>query len=153
MLAIVDVDLAVVPCEPRRTSAAVLTNSLLQTLSSMLTRVSVALVHLLVTSGPGVPFGAVADVPGEVVLAHSPCARVVPALVHICLAALAIPAGLTTAVIVVNLVSAPAIVEARIACTLVHIFLTEPPSVAWLALAPILVDLVHAVTTVQARVG
>jgi len=56
-------------------------------------------------------------------------------------------------VIVVNLVSAPAIVEARIACTLVHIFLTEPPSVAWLALAPILVDLVHAVTTVQARVG
>ena len=60
---------------------------------------------------------------------------------------------MTAAVIVVNLVSAPAIVEARIACTLVHIFLAEPPSVAWLALAPILVDLVHAVTAVQARVG
>ena len=133
MLAIVDVDLAVVPCEPRRTSAAVLTNSLLQTLSSMLTRVSVALVHLLVTSGPGVPFGAVADVPGEVVLAHSPCARVVPALVHICLAALAIPAGLTTAVIVVNLVSAPAIVEARVACALVNIFFTQWISIPWLS--------------------
>jgi len=153
VLAVVNVDLAVIASESRGTATSVLANALLKTLSSMLARVGVALIHLLFTCRPCVTLRAVADVSRDIILTDSSDAGVVPALVHVRLTSLAIPAGLATAVIVVNLVSAPAIVEARIACTLVHIFLTEPPSVAWLALAPILVDLVHAVTTVQARVG
>ena len=60
---------------------------------------------------------------------------------------------MATTVIVVNLVSAPAIVEARFACALVNIFFAKSSSVARLALASVLVDLINAVTTIETGIG
>ena len=153
VLAVVNVDLAVVPCESGGTATGVLTNTLLKTLSSMLARVGVALIHLLITCRPCVTLWTVADVSGDIVLTDTSCTGVVPALVHVSLTSLAIPAGLATAVIVVNLVSAPAIVEARVARALVNIFFAESSSVARLTLASVLVDLVDTVTTIETGIG
>lgn len=148
VLAIVNVNLTVVACKSRGTDAGVLANPLFKTLSSMLTGISITLIHLLITCQTCISPRAVTDVSRDIVLTDAPCAGIVPALVHVSLAPLAIPAWLATAVIVVNLVSAPAIVEARVARALVDIFLTQSPSVARLTLAPVLVDLVHAETTI-----
>jgi len=153
VLAVVNVDLAVVTGESGGTATSVLANALLKTLSSMLARVGVALIHLLFTCRPCVTLRAVADVSGDIVLTDTSGAGVVPALVHISLTSLAIPARLATTVIVVNLVSAPAIVEARVAGALVDIFFTQSSSVAWLTLASVFVDLVDAVTTVETGIG
>lgn len=153
VLAVVNVDLAVIASESRGTATSVLANALLKTLSSMLARVGVALIHLLFTCRPCVTLRAVADVSRDIILTDSSDAGVVPALVHVRLTSLAIPAGLATAVIVVNLVSAPAIVEARIAGTLINIFFTESSSVTWLTLASVFVDLVDAVTTIETGIS
>ena len=151
--AVVNVDLTVVAGESGGTAAGVLTNPLLKTLSSMLARVGIALVHLLVACRPCVTLWAVADVSGDIVLTNTSSTRIVSALVNISLATLAIPARLASTVIVINLVSAPAIVEARIASALVNIFFAQSSSVARLALASVLVDLIHTVASIETRVG
>ena len=153
MPAVVNVDLAVVSCESGGTAAGVLTNSLLKTLSPMLARIGIALIHLLITCRPSIPLRAVADVSRDIVLTDASRTWVVSALVHVSLATLAIPARLASTVIVINLVSAPAIVEARVASALVDIFFAQSSSVARLTLAPVLVDLVHAVTSIETGVG
>jgi len=151
--AVVNVDLAVVACESGGTAAGVLTNPLLKTLSSMLARVGVALVHLLIACRPSITLRAVADVSRHIVLTDASRTGVVPTLVHVSLASLAIPAWLASTVIVINLVGAPAVVEARVASALVDIFFAESSSVPRLTLAPVLVDLVHAVTSIETGVG
>ena len=62
VFAVVNVDLTVVSRESGGTEASILANALLKTLSPMLTRVGVALVHLLLTCRPSITLRAVADI-------------------------------------------------------------------------------------------
>ena len=119
----------------------------------MLAGVRVTLVHLLVAQGPRPATRTVAQEAGHVVLARAPRARVVPALVHVRLASLAVPAGLTAAAVVVHGVRALAVVHAGVAGALVHVLLAQPAPVAWLAVAPVRVDPVDTFSLVEAGVG
>ena len=62
VFAVVNVDLTVVSRESGGTEASILANALLKTLAPMLTRVGVALVHLLLTCRPSITLRAVADI-------------------------------------------------------------------------------------------
>merc|ERR1719412_1709179 len=110
--AVVDVHLAVVPGVAGRAVAGVVAEPRLPALPAVLARVRVALVDLLGAGGPSVAPRAVADEPRDVVLAGAAHARVVPALVNIRLAPLAVPASDAPALVVVDPVGALAAVEA-----------------------------------------
>lgn len=80
----------------------------------MLARVGIALVDLPVTGGPTPPRRAVADELGHLILAGAPVAGVVPALIFICLASLAIPPWLAPACVIIYQVSTLSIIKTRV---------------------------------------
>ena len=152
MHTVVNVHLTVSAREPGETGAGVAPDADLSAPAPVLARVRVALVDLLVTQRSRPASRTVADEATDVVLAGSSGAGVVPALVHVSLAALAVPARLAPAVVVVDLVRALAVVKAGTAGTLVDVLLAQPASVTRLAVAPEAADLVDALAVVEARV-
>jgi len=152
-MTVVDVDFTVESRITKRTIAGVFTHSFLVTFSSVLARICSTLVDLLVTGWTCVASWTVADVPRHIIFAGTSLTRIVPTLVHVCLASLSVPTWLTATVIVVHLVHTLATIETRSILAFVYILFTESSSISRFALTPVRVDFINTFSIIEARVA